>query len=90
MSLTMKIIFILDMEQRFLASSQLSVAVSTLQYVYDIRKWLTPAIDDIQYHTTPHIFRFKRNADGRGEMHYKHWSSDDWRPKDSGLLILKV
>ena len=86
----MKIILVLDMEQRFLASSQLSVAVSTLQYVYDIRKWLTPAINDIHNHTTPHIFRFRRNVDGRGEMHYKHWSSDDWRPKDSGLLILKV
>ena len=47
------------------------------------------AIDEIQYHT-PHIFRFRRNAEGRGEMHYKHWSSGDWRPKDSGLLILKV
>ena len=78
------------MEQRFLHSSQSSVAVSTLHYVYDIRKWLSPSIDEIQYHTTPHIFRFRRNADGRGEMHYKHWSSDDWKPEDGGLLLLKV
>ena len=41
------------------------------------------------YHTTPHVFLFKRERDGKAEMYYKHWSSDPWTPKE-GLLLLKV
>lgn len=65
--------------------------VEQLEYVFDIREWIAPHLEEIHYHTQPHIFLFKKNAStGRAEMFYKQWSHDMWEPSDSGLQLLKV
>jgi hypothetical protein len=66
--------------------------VSTLNYVFDIKNWIAPHLDEIHGHTAPHVFRFQLNhASKRAEMHYKHWSHDPWEPRgEHGLYILKV
>lgn len=77
------------MEQRFKDSNRSVAGVLTLSYVFDVRSWIGPCLDDIMYHTTPHVFLFKRGRDEKAEMYYKHWSSDPWSPEE-GLRLLKV
>lgn len=77
------------MEQRFLNSSRTVVYVSTLQYMFDVKHWIEPHLEEIHKHTTPHIFLFKKSLQGRAEMFYKHWSKDEWSPS-KGLILLKV
>lgn len=62
--------------------------VELLKYVYDVRAWLTPSIEDLHGHTQPHCFKFTLNANEHAEMFYKNRSSDGWS-KD-GILLLKV
>ena len=62
----------------------------SLRYVYDVRSWISPCLEEITRHTAPHIFRFRRNENGRAEMHYKHWSHESWEPAERGLFLLKV
>lgn len=62
--------------------------VELLKYVYDVRAWLTPSIEDLHGHTQPHCFKFTLNANGHAEMFYKNRSGDGWS-KD-GVLLLKV
>jgi hypothetical protein len=77
------------MEQRFKDSNQSVAGILTLSYVFDVRSWIGPCLDDIMYHTTPHVFLFKRGRDEKTKMYYKHWSSDSWTP-EKGLSLLKV
>ena len=80
----------LDIEQRFIDSNQSVAGVSSLKYIFNIRDWIAPCLDEIKYHTTPHVFLFRRDEDqGKAVMYYKHWSSDPWIPKE-GLILLKV
>ena len=65
-----------DMEKRFQESNRTTVAVTSLQYVYDVRAWISPHLEEITKHTAPHIFRFHRSSEGRAVMHYKHWSHE--------------
>ena len=68
------------MEHCVEVSNRCVAQVSSLTYVYDIREWIHPHLDDIQYHTQPHIFLFKRNpVSGRSEMFYKYWSHSPCR-----------
>ena len=64
--------------------------MSSLKYIFNIRDWIAPCLDEIKYHTTPHVFLFRREEDrGKAVMYYKHWSSEPWIPKE-GLILLKV
>ena len=62
--------------------------VELLEYIYDVRSWLTPFIEDLHGHTQPHCFKFVLNAKGCAEMFYKSWSHDAW--VQEGLVLLKV
>ena len=68
-------------------SSSKSIRCSALQYVYDIRKWLSPHIDEVHDHTIPHVFLFRRGSSGDCEMLYKNWAKDKWIRSER---ILKV
>ena len=69
-------------------SNQNSKLSSTLSYIFDIKSWISPYIEDIHQHTVPHVFLFRKNADLKAEMLYKHWALDDWQLFDK--MILKV
>ena len=56
----------------------LAANLSTLEYIYDIRSWLSPFIHEIHNHTIPHVFLFKKGLDGHCEMIYKNWAKDEW------------
>ena len=64
--------------------------VTILDHVFDIQEWIAPHLDEIKYHTQPHIFLFKRNGSGKAAMYYKQWSHCDWEPSSDGCLLLKV
>ena len=78
------------MERRFIESNHNSKLASTLTDVFDIRKWLNPFLEEIHRHTVPHVFLFKKNADGKAEMYFKNWAKDPWQPSEKGLMLLKV
>ena len=78
------------MEKRFRESSRSVAGVSTLRYLFDVKSWIAPYLEEIHHHTSPHIFRFQKNAQGRAVMHYKHWSHEQWEPEQAELLLLKV
>ena len=63
------------------------VHASVMEKVFDIRKWISPHIEVIKYHTEPHVFLFKRDASGKVVMQYKYWSHDEWI---GNCVLLKV
>ena len=65
------------------------VGATSLEYFYNIRDWIAPCLEELKYHTDPHIFLFKLGSHGKAEMFYKHWSKDPWLPNE-GLQLLKV
>ena len=79
----------LDLIQATKASNHSVTGVQVLEYVFGIREWISPHLDQIRYHTEPHIFRFAKNDRGQSVMFYKAWSDDVWEPND-GLILLKV
>lgn len=67
------------METALKASNKSVKSVSTLQYIFDIKSWIAPYLDEIHGHTAPHVFRFRFNhTSKKGEMHYKYWSHQAW------------
>ena len=62
--------------------------VRELQVVHDVKIWLTPFIEPLHGHSTPHCFKFTLNGSEQAVMHYKNWSSDLWSKE--GLVLLKV
>ena len=63
--------------------------VQMLDGVYDVKSWLTPYIEDIHGHSSPHCFKFiKSNTEVL--LYYKNWSDSSWCPDTSALKILKV
>lgn len=78
------------MERRFRESNRSVVGSTAVQYLFDVRAWISPFLEEIHSHTHPHIFRFRRNTEGRAEMHYKNWTHEEWAPAQKGLLLLKV
>lgn len=79
------------MDQRFLNSNSSVVSASTLEYVFSILDWLQPYIEEIHHHSTPRIFMFRRNQQGKAVMFYKHWWHNDWSPSSKEeLVLLKV
>ena len=83
--------FIVELHDQFQKSNKNVQNVTTLEYVFDVKNWIAPCIDEIHYHTKPHVFLFKRNFDGDAEMFYKQWSHNSWKPSESkGCQILKV
>lgn len=77
------------MEASCKASNQAVRGTEVFQYMFDIKSWISPFLEDIHGHTVPHIFLFRRNSAGKCVMFTKHWSHDHWEPVD-GLQILKV
>ena len=59
-----------------------------LTWLYDIRNWIAPHVEDIHGHTQPHHFRFTLDEVGIVVMHYKNWAKDAWSA--DGLKLLKV
>ena len=59
-----------------------------VEYVYDIKTWLEPCLNSIKNHVYPHSYKFyKKN--GKVEMKYKAWASDErWLPEGTGLILL--
>ncbi len=53
---------LLGMEHAVRVSNNSVIMVKTLTYAFNIKHWIAPHLDDIRYHTEPHIFLFKRNS----------------------------
>ena len=53
--------FVIEMDAALRASNQNVKHSSTLNYVFDIKNWIAPHLDEIHGHTAPHVFRFCLN-----------------------------
>ena len=54
-----------------------------VENIYDMKSWLCSVTYELKYHSQPHAFRFKENANGEVEMQYRHWANDGskvWMP----------
>jgi hypothetical protein len=73
-------------------SNKKVLSTSTLEYLFDIRNWIEPHLDEIHGHTAPHVFNFKLNRSKKAELRYKNWSHEPWDPAEGkgGLILLKV
>ena len=47
-----------------------------LENVPDFCRWLHPQIDDMCFHSKPHVFKFTRDKFGKAVMVIKKWSTD--------------
>lgn len=45
----------------------------TFSNMFNVKAWLKPHMEALHNHSHPHIFRFKKGADGCCYMQYKHW-----------------
>jgi len=82
--------YYIDLMDAMKSSNHTVRNVSCMKYMVDIRKWISPHLEDMRYHTEQHIFLFKKNPSNKAAMYYKAWSHDDWEPSNDGLVILKV
>ena len=82
----------LDLKQGILSSDHQLQEVSEIDQVFDAKAWIKPQIDTPRGHTNPHNFLFRMGENGKAEMLYRNWSSDEWIPRapERGLQLLKV
>ena len=59
-----------------------------IEVIYDVKKWLTPAIATLHGHTQPLHFKFVRNEAGKALMYHRQWATDPWSKE--GIVLLKV
>ena len=60
----------------------------TVDFIFDIKKWIEPCLNTIKNHVYPHAYKFMK-INGRVVMKYKQWANDEkWQPEGSGLHIL--
>ena len=60
-----------------------------LTEVKNVKSWLTPTLEDIHGHSTPHCFKFIKSC-GEVKMFFKHWSKDPWCDESQAVTLLKV
>ena len=65
-----------------------SIDVKRVQWIHDIKTWLSPHMWDLHGHTGPLSFKFTLNGQGKASMYFRHWCTDGW--SDEALIILKV
>ena len=58
-----------------------------MDYIHDIKGWLTPHLRDIHGHSTPLSFKFNLNVDEKAQMRL-FLCTDGW--SDEAPTILKV
>lgn len=80
----------LDLIHATKASNHNVIDVKVLEYLFNLREWISPHLEKIKYHTEPHIFCFAKNQKGKSVMYYKAWSCDNWQPSNDGHILLKV
>ena len=53
--------------------------VTFLDVVYDFKNWISNVIRPISKHSTPHVFKFKKDETGEVNMWYKRFAMDkEW------------
>ena len=64
------------------------VETHTVDFIFDIKKWIEPCLNTIKNHVYPHAYKFMK-INGQVVMKYKQWANDEkWQPERSGLHIL--
>lgn len=79
----------IEMEACCKAANHTVRETSTLKFIFDIKTWISPYLEEIHGHTTPHVFLFRRNVKGKACMYTKTWSHQEWEP-EQGMQLLKV
>ncbi len=65
-----------------------SPEVVWVEWVFEIKTWLGPHVEELRGHSQPHCYRFTTNGEGHAAMHYRQWSGQVWLP-ENGLLLIK-
>ena len=62
-----------------------------VEYMFDVRSWIAPHLNKLEYHSHPHIFRFSKSLSGSVTMFYKDWTNSPWKPSSGdGISLFKV
>jgi hypothetical protein len=61
--------------------------VQMIQYVHDIKEWISPMLKDLHGHSEPLHFKFVKDGIATKFL-YKHWTTDAW--SEEGVTVLKV
>ena len=64
-----------------------SPTVIPMQFVHDVKEWLSPVLHNHHGHSEPLHFRFTKDGDST-KFHYKRWTTEPWSEK--GIVSLKV
>lgn len=64
--------------------------VLVLSDVADVKEWLSPCLESLRGHSSPHCFKFITHASGEVKMYYKRWSSNPWCTDEEAVVLLKV
>ena len=61
----------IDLQKETALSTTLERIVVILREIRDIKAWIKSSLEDIHGHSTPHCFKFQKNATGHVIMFYK-------------------
>ena len=78
------------MMQETAASCTPSPEVTLLRSIFDVKSWLSPVLENLQGHSTPHCFKFLLGTSGRALMFFKLWSHNSWCDDKDAVVLLKV
>lgn len=78
------------MMQETAASCTPSPEVTLLRSIFDVKSWLSPVLENLHGHSTPHCFKFLLGTSGRALMFFKLWSHDPWCDDKDAVVLLKV
>ena len=71
-------------------SSTPAPLVKVVDSVLDVKSWITPTLEDVHGHSTPHCFKFVLVDESEVFMYYRLWSSDAWCETADALKLLHV
>ena len=57
-------------------SSTPAPLVKVVDSVLDVKSWITPTLEDVHGHSTPHCFKFVLVDESEVFMYYRLWSSE--------------
>ena len=61
---------------------------SMIEMIHDVKRRITPHLNELHGHRDPHCFKFVCNKDDKCIMFYRNWTSDPWCT--DAAIVLKV
>ena len=79
-----------DLLEATKVSMDLNPITTLIENMHDVKKWITPHLNDLHGHRDPHCFKFVCNEDDKCMMFFRNWTCDPWCPEDKATVVLKA